>query len=270
MSKIVVATDFSENSLSAANYALELARVKNREVIFVHAYKIPSSTTLLMKNVDDVLEVDAKEDMEEFIAKLPIQAGDIVNSMVINNDPVSAINDLMGDYDNDLYIIGAKGLSGIEDVVIGSVAQGLVNRATKPILVVPPHFAYKGINKIVFATDFETFDYYDKLAHIREIAEMLSASVDLVYVAKETESLTAAQEQKKNKLLAFFGTINVEAHIVINKGLVKGIKSYVEATNPDVLALVARNHGLLASFFRRSLALEMASKANIPLLAIHE
>ncbi len=48
-----------------------------------------------------------------------------------------AILDIAADQDANLIVLGARGLSGLRSLILGSVSHGVVNHAHRPVLVVP-------------------------------------------------------------------------------------------------------------------------------------
>ena len=53
-------------------------------------------------------------------------------------EPAAAIMDLATELGVDLIVVGTHGRRGLERLLLGSVAEAVVRRATCPVLVVPP------------------------------------------------------------------------------------------------------------------------------------
>ena len=57
---------------------------------------------------------------------------------MIIDTPSLALTLLASQLEADLLVIGSHGLNGVARWLLGSVAEGVVRRATCPVLVVPP------------------------------------------------------------------------------------------------------------------------------------
>jgi nucleotide-binding universal stress UspA family protein len=150
-SKILVAVDGSEASMDAADYAIELARKYNSELIALHV--ILSDVTLLGPNPPRHIE-ELKTQAQEYLDKVKQKSN-------LNNDDdnyendgrnglkirvrtesiasASSVGGIVGfaEKENiDLIVIGTRGRSGFKKLLLGSVASGVVNYAHCPVMVV--------------------------------------------------------------------------------------------------------------------------------------
>jgi nucleotide-binding universal stress UspA family protein len=155
--KILVAIDGSDQSMDAANYAIEMAKNEKNDVqlIAIHVllsqigyayassdiYTLNTSSSIreLLENInkeaqkwfDKVKEKAAASDLEE---KNKIQ----LKAEVITTDTsiVGAIVEYAEHENIDLIVIGTRGRSGFKKLLLGSVASGVVTYATCPVMVV--------------------------------------------------------------------------------------------------------------------------------------
>jgi nucleotide-binding universal stress UspA family protein len=70
---------------------------------------------------------------------------------LLHGNPAASICDYADDHSPDLIILGAKGRRATLGILLGGVAQQLIEYAHHPVLVV--RSPYRGINKILFSTD---------------------------------------------------------------------------------------------------------------------
>ena len=139
--KILAALDNGDTQLVVASRALKLAHDNQAEVLFAH---IVDATELEQARIDIVHYVETcKQAIEEALADQLaaaaqdecIPAVDILVRGGIVNDALSAV---AKDYEPDLVICGARGLSGIKAMVLGSVSTYLVRHMECDVLVVRP------------------------------------------------------------------------------------------------------------------------------------
>lgn len=139
--KILYATDFSESSAPACDYALTLAKLANAEVHVLHVIGEfadrrksmiqPEAMALLEREV----EVQALKDMEEFCREK--FAGAIIYATeVVMGIPFQEIIKKAGELPADLVVVGTHGRTGMEHVIVGSTAERIVRRSLIPVLTV--------------------------------------------------------------------------------------------------------------------------------------
>lgn len=143
-SKILVAVDGSEASMDAANYAIEMARKYNAELIALTVSQISLSASLGFPHPpNEIRQAKEKNELEakQWFNKIKMSAEQ--NSVELKTELIEremSIEAEIVEYAErqrtDLIIIGTKGRSGFKKLLLGSVASGVVNYATCPVMVV--------------------------------------------------------------------------------------------------------------------------------------
>jgi nucleotide-binding universal stress UspA family protein len=123
---IVVPTDGSERSLDALVPASNLARALGIEIDIVSAGP---------RHRGHVRELHIKEVAAQQDA--PVRVVSIVDS----DDPVAVVSDHLRSVPDALVVMTTHGHTGIEAVLIGSVAERLLRAITGPVLLVGPRCA---------------------------------------------------------------------------------------------------------------------------------
>jgi nucleotide-binding universal stress UspA family protein len=136
---IIVAIDGSEPSRAAVQLALALAREQRARLTFVHAIELTKIAALVTPAVDPGPAIEAAgaegRSILEAAEKAATQAGVSAQSEMPEDDAVSSVLDIARRRKADLIILGSHGRSGIPRALIGSVAEGIIRRATIPVLV---------------------------------------------------------------------------------------------------------------------------------------
>ena len=143
-SKIVVGIDGSELSMDAADYAMEIAKKDGAQVIALNVNRLPLSSYGLAAPQDEVKQSKENEEMQEFkelLDKVSLNAKhnnvqlkrEIINSQM---SVEAAIVEYAESEGVDLIVIGTKGTSDIKNMLLGSIASGVVKYATCPVMVV--------------------------------------------------------------------------------------------------------------------------------------
>jgi len=136
-STVVVAVDFSKASARAAAVALQLvARPATVYLAYVH-----ESLGVLP---DGIIAPDPESYSGEtlslfrrLLAQLRTPPGVVVQSVVLNGIPVTAITEFCQQVGADLLAVGTRGLSVPARAVLGSVSVGLARKVRIPVLIAP-------------------------------------------------------------------------------------------------------------------------------------
>jgi nucleotide-binding universal stress UspA family protein len=141
---IVVAVDFSENSCDALRRAVEIAREANGALHLVHVAAMPVYTAWAVTAPD--LEAsgvharyveDARLQLTELASTLAIEPFR-VTCAALPGQPAAEIVAYAARSGADLLVVGAHGHGAVSRLLLGSVAEQVVQRAPCPVLVVPP------------------------------------------------------------------------------------------------------------------------------------
>ena len=137
--KILVPLDLSEYAAHALPYALELATTFGASLHLLHVIDSQRAAAAggaaFFEYGPDLLqrfEDDAHKALSEVAATLPQTA--TVNTAILQGPPHVQIVQFAREQDIDLIVMGTHGRSGLKHVIIGSVAEKVVQMAPCPVL----------------------------------------------------------------------------------------------------------------------------------------
>lgn len=136
--KILLATDGSDNARRAADEAAGLARELSSHVILVYIINTPPSQSRMAKanfDVHSLLEEDARSDIKDTM-NLFDKEGFPYTLKVAIGDPATEIIEIAEKEMADLIVIGSRGLGTIKGVFMGSVSQKVAHQASCPVMIV--------------------------------------------------------------------------------------------------------------------------------------
>jgi nucleotide-binding universal stress UspA family protein len=142
ISHILYATDLSDDSVAAATFAMDLARVFKSRITVLHVleyqdYILWGGTLVQLREADRTTIVsDTKSRMNE-LAKRANPAGLQVETAVDDGKPYQVILRYAEDHDIDLIVLNLQGKSLMERAALGSTAERVVRLANVPVLSVP-------------------------------------------------------------------------------------------------------------------------------------
>jgi nucleotide-binding universal stress UspA family protein len=132
--KIIVPLDGSKHSTTALEKAIQIAKKFEGKITLIHAY----SPHILTKTTPEIIEAfleagnkilaegEAKAKAEGLRVKKILKAGRTVDTIV----------EAAGKGKCDLIVMGARGLSPIKVMLLGSVSYGVTTHASCPVLIV--------------------------------------------------------------------------------------------------------------------------------------
>ena len=143
LKKILCPVDHSECSYLALKYAISLALKDEAKLYLMHVIDSRLYDTEIYKfSPYKFNEIDVSKIREDLLKSLPEGTTDIleVETIVIKGVPFNEIINAATEISVDLIVIGTHGRTGLSHVMLGSVAEKVVRKATCPVLTVrmPP------------------------------------------------------------------------------------------------------------------------------------
>jgi nucleotide-binding universal stress UspA family protein len=144
--KIIAATDFSEDSKLALEYAEEMARRFSAEIIVLHVDQ-PLSPVMMapdfgagvdigvMSRIAEEQRLLAQRELDQTVSRLR-DSGLKARSLLRVGAPFIEIINAAQSEGADLIVLGTHGRTGLAHVLIGSVAERVVHKASVPVLTI--------------------------------------------------------------------------------------------------------------------------------------
>lgn len=147
MKKILVAVDGSEGATKALDLALNLAEKLDAEVQIVSVVQPVESIiprfpplaqpsafyTSLINEMENRLKAVLSETLKGAKEKKPKLK---ISTRLLKGRPADKIVQMAKEEGFDIIVIGSRGLSGVEELLLGSVSNRVANYATCPVLIV--------------------------------------------------------------------------------------------------------------------------------------
>lgn len=134
--RIVVGIDGSRTSIAALEYACQRAETTGETVVALHAWRVRPSSTDVFKA--EARSIDTKERdvlLAESIAGVRVDHPDVrLEQEVVAVAPDHALVDASASA--SLVVVGSRGLGFFSGMLLGSVSQAVLHRATCPVAVV--------------------------------------------------------------------------------------------------------------------------------------
>ena len=144
---ILLPTDFSNISLSAASYAADIAKQYNAKIHLLYVLE-KTPPVLAIRSLDlsedkiiKSLEEEAKKSLNNTTEKVKKNFGGenlTIESVLRKGLDYVEINKYSEEKNIDLIVIATHGRTGLLHTLLGSVAEKVIRFAKRPVLVITP------------------------------------------------------------------------------------------------------------------------------------
>jgi nucleotide-binding universal stress UspA family protein len=280
--KILFATDFSACSETALLYGVGMSR---RYEATLYTVTVVSAELTFDAQPPDPFYL--RHSAEKKMAKI-VNSGifqDIKHFEMVKEgfQPVSQILlELMDSFQIDLIVLGMRGRNGLKKLMLGSVAEEIVNCAPCPVLTVGPHVPPKSSSKLKLGTILCATDLQPGSERVLTYALSLAdedAHLTLLHVLKTStnspsEQIKAQSEIAMNQLLqlnAPKGSPLLEMQSVVEIGAPdERIPKVAEDLHADLIVIGPHHtiHPRIAAHLPWAMLHRVLSHAQCPVLRV--
>ena len=267
---IIVPTDFSSCAQNAADYAALLAMEADAQLLIFHSAYVRFSEGAMLVDYSDQIRSISEEYLSEELSRLKSkfpQLGSKVSTRLVLGTLDEELNHLVKKEAHDLIVMGTKGRSAWEELLLGSETARVIDSAKVPVLAVPPSFEFGDASKIVFASSLE-----EKLSEQDEHLIRLFMGEDAeIHVYPPYEDYLDMDPEKEQQLLNEFHhhfKQYIDLDLSFNSNHVDSIEGYAESLNADFLVVRKTHQPFLKELFRVSVSKGLSYRAKMPLLVL--
>ncbi len=270
MKQILVPTDFSAHAENALKVAIQIAKKNNSTIHLLHLLEIPHQTNDAINSATGIPEVMLHiKNANDSLAKIKETFKDEnieINEFVRFERPHEGILSYSNKNAIDLIVMGSHGISGIEEILIGSNTEKVVRLSNAPVLVIKKDTTQLHSVNFVFASDFsnEIKKPFEKMI---EFTRFFDANLHLVMICTPNSfKTTAVSENIISNFLADFNLKNYTTTIYNDTNIEKGILNFAKKINADLIGLCTHGRTGLSHFFSGSISEDLVNHAIKPVI----
>jgi nucleotide-binding universal stress UspA family protein len=268
MKAILVAVDFRKSSTAACLYANSMAKELKTELILAYVYEKPLVSS---KELNTSLIKDFNSKMKRYVAKLQKQDPEFQPvTVILEGDIDTAILNFAEKKDVALIVCGASGFGKVANAILGNPSLTIMRKASCPVLIVQETAKFKGLKKMVYATDLsdQSLKMASNIIPLAKIfkSEMVFLYVDLLLGKKYAADMPGLTKRIKSR----FRYPKVSGFICDDVSIDKGIEFFIEKMKPDCMVLYAPHYSLFGRLLHKSTIKNLSLRSRVPLLIIHE
>jgi nucleotide-binding universal stress UspA family protein len=279
--KILWVTDFSDEAQEAFLYADIFSKAFKAELIALHV--VPDFSPALydtasvirgelIKRVDFV-----KREAEARLEKLKKAKSSAFKTLVKEGNASKTIIKVAEEEAADMIVMGRKGMSAIEKLFIGSVANQVLRNSPVPVLLTKKKKGKPRFNKILVPTDFSEQEEVER-DYAWSLAKALDSDLTLLHVLElhDYEFSPKVLEEMFDSILSRLKKrkkrekedIEVSEEVVRAIDASVGIVDYTETNKFDLIVISTCVHSKIERFFLGSTTEKVISYSQIPVFAI--
>lgn len=260
MKTIIVPIDFSDNSKSAANYAVKLfTGQEGVEIILYHAYAKPAE-----------LE-EANRMLEEWKTDLSMGRKILITTLAENGDFLTELEKLARHRIADLIVMGITGRSALAQVFIGSNALKMAENKFCPVMIIPQNAEFREIKHVMLTSDFQNVQSTTPSAPIKKVLDIFKADLFIVNVNTDLYiALSEENEAEKNKLKEMFAEYHPKFYFMRLFDIQEAIHLFAEDNHIDLIINIQKEHSTIHKLFYTSQTKKLATGSHIPVMIVHE
>jgi nucleotide-binding universal stress UspA family protein len=277
MIKVLVPFDFSQTAQHALNFATSMADSYHQvEINLIHVVETPVTTGMstmgggfdvlpdLQNNIFymELIETRKKQfvDLEKkytgskFGFKTKLVLGNVFKGIV----------EAIKEEAPDLVIMGSKGSSGLEEVLIGSNTEKVVRNATCPVVTIKAETPFDKMRKVVFASDFKESD--DEVAgRIKRMQAIFNAEFYFVVVNTPGNFETTRESIARIKMFVQkYRFENIKAEVYNSLSEEAGIIEFADDVDADLIAMTTHGRTGLLHLITGSIAEDVVNHSKRP------
>lgn len=276
MLRVLLPTDFSDNSFEAIRYALLLFKDLECEFSLLHTYMPPIYHAEYLVGspgqigLGDVIRETAVTNLDKLQTRLEDQYKNSKHSFeshaCLNTLP-NQVNEMVEDKKIDLIVMGTKGATGAQEILFGTNAVHIIKKAKCPVIAIPPNFVYEVPKEILFPTDYEVDFKPKSLDILLKIAKQHISSVEVLHVSYSYD-LSKKQQENKETLDDILEGVAHLFHNQPNQEVIQAINNFQLKHKMNLLVMVQNKHTFVERLFIEPVIKKIGFHITIPFMVI--
>ncbi len=273
MSKLLIPIDFSVNASVAAHYAAQIAITTNNEITLFHSFTSHINKFANTKHLVDPSEEDAKLKMETLVAELLQKYPSIKISTRFANGILAESLEKQEIKDSyQTVIMGTKGATGLESVLIGSNTYDVIKESKIPVLAVPKNATKLKKDNIGLLTNFKP----GELEVLKQAIPLYGNNfhLQLIHINTKELEINTLGNKLENWIEQIIAETGIEdiSYIVKSpsyfagsrENIANGIHTIIRDEDIDVILITKSRKSFFQNIFTENIVKHMAFEIEVP------
>ncbi|KAF0129021.1 MAG: UspA domain-containing protein [Bacteroidetes bacterium] len=288
--RILVPVDFSDRSIKAAHYALELARTLKAEIKLLHVWFNSTGETFIFNEMF-AFQTNLEPVMREMEHQALQQLTDLSDSLIqrvrsermrgvsvkidlVRGSTVDSILDIAHEYQPGLIVMGTRGKNRDTLHIMGSTTSKLIAKSKVPVMVIPEGYDinhFYAPHHLAYITHFDDDDFF-ALHRLMTFIRPFKPKVYCLHIQSDIDPVfdRLRMRQLRNYFQSSYATVDIECGLIETADPVEGLEAFVKEMKIDVIAIMMRRRNLLEKLLEPSLTKQLLFQSTTPLLVFRE
>ncbi len=260
MKTILVPLGNSDKAIGTLQYAIDFAKVIGAKIYVIQVYG-STNATYTIKNMDNILEKDSKDELAYILSHVDTKGIEII-SKSIKGKITDKIEDIAHQLNINLIIASANNLSTDSSIYLGPITGKLVKRTELPMLIIPKGYVFKPIKTILLGLRSGLIKHKNVLTPLQDFVRIFNSKVSLVHV------ITPKNSEEDNTLHPDFKAIANTIINTENATIYQGILEHLKTINPDMICAIRRKRGIFSKLWENNTINKEDFESRLPLLVL--
>jgi len=275
MYKILLPTDYSQNSSNAIRYALDFFDGQACELTILHVQKLSAFT------MDDLMSSQSgasiyasliendKERIKHFCQELQTaypQENFTWQTRIDYDAFVDAINQEVERSKTDLIVMGTNGASGAEELLFGSNTLQVIRKVPTPTLIVPEGHSYEAIESVVFSASSCKELRLPQAEILKDILALKGAELHMLKILEEAK---VKGHDCGSCLIDVLKQTPYKSHSICGVPYRHALSSYLQLNPSQLHAFFVETKTFMERLFGGSNLDVLKRSPQLPLLVMH-
>jgi nucleotide-binding universal stress UspA family protein len=272
--KFLVPTDFSKCARNATEYACELALEVNADIVLLNTFHFRYSDSGFFIDFDlsvkEISEKQMESELDRLTEKFPLIKNLNIRTVsevggLLENIEIIEENELI-----DYIIMGTKGRSGWEEILIGSQTASVISNSKTPLIVVPNEAKWKPAKRAAFAVNLDE-RFTPNEVHFTKQLMQDKAPIHLFHVYSDVLEMNIKEEEKlQSDFEAKYAGQEVYLDFDYDKSKTDSVEDYLEEIQPDLIVARTKHRTFFQQIFHVSIPKTLSFHAKVPMLILKE
>lgn len=257
MDKILVPTDFSNNSKPGIRFAIRMAARSRASLVFLHVIGMDGDTERAQLKLNGFVY--------KMYQSMRIEPQDISCEVRKGFKADLAILEYCQLNPDIVYLCMSTRGAGFFNKILGTNTGNLIEKASIPVFAIPRDYRVKPLTNLVYASDLENIE--EELQIVVDFARPKGLSVEILHFVVPSSVSTVKQLKEDLELKMNYPLKMRVVKVDHPKSFFNNLLEQIDKLKPSVLCLFTDNErSFFEKIFSRSLAQNVSYQNNVPLL----
>lgn len=275
--KILIPIDFSAASRQAFRYAGYLAENMDAQLELLHVFDIP------VMSADAYVFIPPRDEIEKIKKNHLVHLNEFathdtqfktkksrINYHCIYGIATEQILEFSKQEKVDLIIMGIQGKCMRPSFFMGSTFIHIMNHSSTPVIALHASTKFSELKHILFTYDLKEYNNKSALKPILQLANYFNAHIYVLNVREEISEFPMISDRLlESNLDPNPIHSDISFHIIQNKNIIDGIKTFLLEYPVDLICFIPREHSILSRIFKINTTKKAAFQIDLPFMSIH-